>query len=89
MASAIWPEKMDGKAHQLGGPPGIMGDPPALCGTSQGQVEVLPDNSVMVPYIIKQSKDSSPDPKARLTQTCQARTFCQDLVRTPRTSRLF
>ena len=27
--------------------------------------------------------------KARLTQTCQARTFCQDLVRTPRTSRLF
>ena len=27
--------------------------------------------------------------KARLTQTCQARTFCQDLARTPRTSRLF
>ena len=27
--------------------------------------------------------------KARLTQTCQARTFCQDLARTPRTSRFF
>ena len=27
--------------------------------------------------------------KARLTQTCQARTFCQDLARTPRTPRFF
>ena len=35
------------------------------------------------------SKANECQPKARLTQTCQARTFCQDLARTPRTPRFF